>query len=68
MTDETTATKPRPIADPGDSQAVGRAFVYASSLWMIEGLYLAPTTEGERKVRFILGERPKDTAKGELVD
>ncbi len=67
MTDKTTATKPRPIADPGDSRAVGRAFAYASRLWMIEGLYLAPTTEGERKVKFILGKRGKNTIDDELV-
>ncbi len=67
MTDKTTATNPRPIADPGDSQAVGRAFAHGSRLWVIEGVYLAPTTEGERKVRFILGKRGKNTSDDELV-
>jgi hypothetical protein len=46
---------------------VGTPFIYQSSLWRINGLYLATARSGEREVWWILAERPSEnwTSDGE---
>ncbi len=36
---------------------IGSAFAYQSSIWRIQGLYLAPTSSGNRELWWILDEQ-----------
>lgn len=44
--------------------AVGDMVAYQSSLWMIKGMYLAPTPSGDRELWLILGEETKEGDEG----
>ncbi|MDR7548286.1 MAG: hypothetical protein QN149_13535 [Armatimonadota bacterium] len=43
---------------------VGRVFVFRSALWTVQGLYLAPTIDGQREPCFILAEQRLEEAEG----
>lgn len=44
----------------GGGWGVGDLIAYQSSLWMIKGMYLAPTPAGDRELWLILGEESRD--------
>lgn len=46
-----------PVEASGAPCPIGRPFVYQSSIWKIEGMYLATTRSGQREVWWILTER-----------
>jgi hypothetical protein len=46
-----------PVEPSGPPCPIGRPFVYQSSIWKIEGMYLATTRSGQREVWWILTER-----------
>ena len=45
--------------EPGN-WPVGTPFVYQSSVWRIDGMYLATARSGKREAWWILAERPSD--------
>ncbi len=45
------------VDEYSEAWAVGHVFAYRSSIWMIQGLFLAPTPSGERTLCFILGKQ-----------
>jgi hypothetical protein len=47
-----------PDSGPGGPSAwtLGQAMAFQSSMWMVKGLFLAPTASGERELWYILGE------------
>ncbi len=54
------------VDEYSEAWAVGHVFAYRSSIWMIQGLFLAPTPSGERTLCFILGKQVKGRTGGGL--
>lgn len=44
------------VCDGGKHHTIGDLITYRSTLWVIKGVYVAPTRVGKSDVHYILGE------------
>lgn len=56
MSDKAVHVRGGPVESSTPPCPIGRPFVYRSSIWRIEGVYLVPTRSG-REVWWILAEQ-----------
>ncbi len=57
MAERNVTVKACAIGAPPPDWSIGRAFAHQSSIWRVQGVYLAPTPSGERELWWILSEQ-----------
>jgi len=62
MPEKALSTKHRRANQVSGTRAVGHVFAFRSAMWMIKGMFLAPSQSGGRAMCLVLGRQPGGSA------